>query len=168
LYYRLGIVEIHLVPLRQRREDIPYLTAAFVRDCAARLAKTITGVTAGAERVLQEQPWPGNIRELRNIIERACLLSDDRILTERDIIAAAGARPIGADVLVDRTTTASAAASPARGRLHIAQRAEIERTLQQANGNKAEAARMLGVSRRSLYRWLDRLDLRTRTSPPPG
>ncbi len=85
LYYRLSILEIHLPPLRERREDIPYLTAAFVHDCAERLKRPITGLTASAERLLQHAPWPGNIRELRNVIERACIMSDGRMLTEREL-----------------------------------------------------------------------------------
>ena len=81
LFYRLNIIEIHLPPLRDRREDIPYLTAAFVRECAKRLKREITGVTTAAERELQQAAWPGNIRELRNVIERACILTDGHMLT---------------------------------------------------------------------------------------
>jgi two-component system response regulator HydG len=159
LYYRLGIIELRLVPLRDRREDIPYLTARFVRDSASRLGRTITGVAAAAERLLQEAPWRGNIRELRNVIERACILSASELLTERDI----------------SDSLASATRLPARGPaapvtepevipedpmlLSTAHKAQIERAIKQARGNKSEAARLLGVSRRSLYRWIDRLNI---------
>src|SRR5688572_14108269 len=85
LYYRLDIVEVKLPPLRDRREDIPYLTAAFVRDCAERLGKPLEGLTAGAERVLAAAPWDGNVRELRNVIERACILADGDFITEREL-----------------------------------------------------------------------------------
>ena len=76
LYHRLNVVELRLPPLRQRREDIPYLVAAFVRDSSARLRKPLTGVTPGAERTLAAAPWDGNVRELRNVVERACILAE--------------------------------------------------------------------------------------------
>ena len=85
LYYRLAILELHLVPLRDRREDIPYLTAVFIRDCAERLKRPIVGITPAAERLLQLAAWPGNVRQLRHVIERACLMSDGRMLTEREL-----------------------------------------------------------------------------------
>jgi DNA-binding NtrC family response regulator len=156
LFYRLSVIEIHLEPLRERREDIPYLTARFVKEIAARLNRPITGVSAAAEQLLQRAPWPGNIRELKNVLERACILSDGHFLGERDVgrAMAPGSAPAPA-----------AAAAPAgrpggdRQRLSTAQREQIERVLREAGGNKAAAAKLLGVSRRSLYRWLDRLGI---------
>ena len=91
LYFRLSTMEVALAPLRERREDIPLLTAAFVHECASRLDRPITGVTTAAERALQDAPWPGNIRELRNVIERACLLTESRIISEREVNAAMAA-----------------------------------------------------------------------------
>src|SRR5262245_61369091 len=82
LYYRLAILELRLVPLRDRREDIPYLTAVVIRECAERLKRPIVGITSAGERLLQLAEWPGNVRQLRHVIERACLLSDGRMLTE--------------------------------------------------------------------------------------
>jgi DNA-binding NtrC family response regulator len=156
LYYRLSILEIRLPPLRDRREDIPYLTAAFVRDCATRLNRPITGLTASAERLLQGAPWPGNIRELRNVIERACIMSDGRMLTERELVPAMSAPlPVGSPV----PAAADAAAGGDPLLLSTAQRDQIRRAIKETGGNKAAAAKLLGVSRRSLYRWLDRLDL---------
>jgi DNA-binding NtrC family response regulator len=159
LYYRLGIVELHLLPLRERREDIPLLTAAFVRDCAARLHRPVTGVSTAAERLLQSAPWPGNIRELRNAIERACLLSESRILSDRDIRAAMPRTDISP---VPAGTVATSAGIEPPSDDHLlsrAQRAQIERVIRDTGGNKTEAARRLGISRRSLYRWLHRLDI---------
>jgi two-component system response regulator HydG len=144
--------------LRERREDIPYLTAAFLLDISARLKKQIVGISPAAERLLLQAAWPGNIRELRNVIERACLLSDSRILTEREVSAAMpSGRPREAAQVPGWPEAVTHAE---RGQLRIAEREQIERTLQQVGGNKAEAARLLGVSRRSLYRWLDRLEMR--------
>jgi DNA-binding NtrC family response regulator len=157
LFYRLSTIELKLVPLRERREDIPYLTAVFVRESAQRLKREITGVSPAAERMLQQAPWPGNIRELRNVIERACMLSDSRILSEREFasaLSAPAARPASAEP--------AAAPPPALDPAHASpvRRDQIERALQQADGNKAAAAKLLGLSRQSLYRWLNRLDLR--------
>src|SRR5439155_8509758 len=157
LFYRLSILEIHLAPLRERREDIPYLTAMFVREFAKRLKRPITGVTPAAERLLQHASWPGNVRELRNVIERACILGDGKILSEREFVSAMSApRPIA------ETAEVPAEHNAARADQHLlstAQRQQIERVLQQVGGNKVKAAKLLGMSRRSLYRWLDRLDV---------
>jgi len=154
LYYRLSILEIRLPPLRDRREDIPYLTAAFVKECAARLQRPITGLTASAERLLQHAPWPGNVRELRNVIERACIMCDGRMLTERELVPAISA-PF--DCRAQAPAQPESAEEPLL--LSTAQRDQIRRAIKETGGNKAAAAKLLGVSRRSLYRWLDRLNL---------
>jgi transcriptional regulator with GAF, ATPase, and Fis domain len=155
LYFRLSVMELHLPPLRDRRDDIPLLTAAFLKECASRLNRPLTGMTTSAERALQRWHWPGNIRELRNVIERACLLSEAKILGEREVVKAmssVGAPP--ADVSVP-----AEASGCGDYRLSSAQRAQIDFVLKQVGGNKTEAARVLGISRRSLYRWIDRLHL---------
>jgi DNA-binding NtrC family response regulator len=158
LYYRLSIIEIHLPPLRERREDIPYLTAAFVREFAGRVGRPITGVTTAAERVLRYAPWLGNIRELRNVIERACILSDGRMLTERDLATAmaAGGRT-ARDTPPPELPFGDDHVDPSL--LSTAQRDQIQRVLSETKGNKAAAAKLLGVSRRSLYRWIERLNM---------
>jgi len=158
LFYRLGIIEIHLPPLRDRREDIPYLTASFVRECAKRLARPIVGVTAHGERLLQQAAWPGNIRELRNVIERACILSEGRVLSERDL---AQAMSPATAATAPASDAGEASTPPSATLLSTAQREQIERVLREVGGNKAKAAKLLGVSRRSLYRWLERLDLKS-------
>jgi transcriptional regulator with GAF, ATPase, and Fis domain len=159
LYYRLSVMEIRTVPLRERREDIPYLSAAFIRAAAERLHRPLSGMTIAAERALQQAPWPGNVRELRNAVERACLLSDGKMLSERDVIAA---MPLPIDM-----PNVAGEPSPPTGRdafdpdfVTDAQRAQVEHALRETHGNKAAAARLLGTSRRSLYRWLDRLQVR--------
>jgi len=90
LYYRLNIVEVKLPALRDRREDIPYLTAAFVRETAERLQKNVLGLTPGAERTLGGAIWDGNVRELRNVIERACVLSKGETLNLDDVLGSDG------------------------------------------------------------------------------
>ena len=161
LYYRLNIVEVKLPALRDRREDIPYLTAAFVRETSERLQKPLAGLTPGAERVLGMAAWDGNVRELRNVIERACILADGDSITERELavtmptMPSAPARPAG----VAPAVTMAGEGVPADDLLVTVEREHIQRALVRAHGNKKAAARMLGLSRRALYRRLERLDL---------
>jgi two-component system response regulator HydG len=156
LFYRLSVIEIHLPPLRDRREDIPYLTAAFVKDLSARMGRSITGVSPAAEKLLSQAPWPGNIRQLRNVIERACILAETQHISERDVqsaLATPGPAP-------EATPSGPAVQDHPPDLLTTAQKEQIRRVLHDTGGNKAAAAKRLGVSRRSLYRWLDRLDLK--------
>jgi DNA-binding NtrC family response regulator len=159
LYYRLSLVEIRLPSLRDRRGDIPYLTAAFIKAAAARLNKEVVGLTTEAERLLQQADWPGNVRELQHVIERACILSDSQVLSHREVLAAMHRAPVA--------TPASAGAARSLedpGHLLLtAERDQILKTLRNSGGNKAKAARQLGISRRALYRWLERID-----TVPPG
>ncbi len=158
LYFRLSTIELHIPPLRDRREDIPFLTASFVREFATKLNRPIKGITAQAERLLQQASWPGNVRELRNVIERACILTDSRIVAEREMAVALSTVPTvsqGDEGRADAARSDSAEASL----LSTAQRDQITRVLRQNNGNKAAAAKQLGMSRRSLYRWIERLGI---------
>ena len=153
LYYRLNVVQLHVPPLRDRRDDIPYLVAAFVRECGARMGKPLTGVTAGAERALMTAPWPGNVRELRNAIERAAMLAEGDLITERDVLAASRiGRPSPEEVPAVARRTAPGESD----RLDLVERDHILSILERTRGNKSEAARALGVSRRAFYRKLDR------------
>jgi two-component system response regulator HydG len=163
LYYRLNIVEVKLPALRDRREDIPYLTAAFVRETSERLQKSLAGLTPGAERVLGMAAWDGNVRELRNVIERACIMADGEFITERELSVSmpmlpyATARPVlGAPLAAE---PAPADRTSPDDLLVTVEREHIQRALVRARGNKKAAARMLGLSRRALYRRLERLDL---------
>jgi DNA-binding NtrC family response regulator len=176
LFYRLNIVEIRLPPLRERREDIPHLAHAFVRECATRWSKTLTGLTEPAERVLIQARWDGNIRELRNVIERACLLADAAVVTEQDVQSCMPPDvPLQQGHTYDPTghlhTTGSPLSPSTPGGpdtepplLSTVEREHILRALQHARGNKKAAARMLGVSRRALYRRLERLGLESTIS----
>jgi DNA-binding NtrC family response regulator len=163
LYYRLNVVEISLPPLRDRREDIPYLTAACIKEFAARFEKRLVGVSAGSERLLHDAPWPGNVRELRNVTERACMLSEGRILSEREVLSALGSPP-GAVPVPPAAASDEEKAEPsgkAQGRpAPDLDRRTVEQVLQQVGGNRSAAARLLGLSRRALYRRLDTFGLR--------
>jgi two-component system response regulator HydG len=157
LYYRLNIVEVKLPALRDRREDIPYLTAAFVRDTSERLQKALVGLTPGAERLLASAAWEGNVRELRNVIERACIMSDGDMITEKELGVSLPPTPYGRPSHVDAGSAPVAGTEEAL--LVNVEREHIQRALVRSNGNKKAAARMLGLSRRALYRRLERLDL---------
>jgi DNA-binding NtrC family response regulator len=160
LYYRLNVVEVKLPTLRDRREDIPYLTAAFIRDTSERLQKPVLGVTPGAERLLSVAQWEGNVRELRNIIERACILADGDFITEREVgNTMPGVPPLATLSRPAAGYMPAASAAPDADLLVNVERDHIQRALVRAGGNKKAAAKMLGVSRRALYRRLERLDL---------
>jgi len=142
LFHRLNDVELTVPPLRDRREDIPYLTAAFVKEFAARFDRPLEGVTPGAERVLMGGRWSGNVRELRDVLERACAAADGRALSEREL---EGVMPM-----------VSSPAVITRRELGAMERDHIVRVLNEVRGNKRAAAERLGISRRTLYRRLER------------
>jgi len=161
LYYRLNIAEIKLPPLRDRREDIPYLTAAFVRSFAQRFNKPLVGLTSNAERLLAAARWDGNVRQLRNALERASILAESEFVTETELggvleaqtEATAGLRGVPAPAVARSEVTAP---------LQEIERDYIVKTLDQVGGNKAVAARLLGISRRAFYRQLERHGLHHR------
>ncbi len=169
LFYRLNALDIQVPPLRERRDDIAYLANSFMRATATRLSKPIAGLTSGAERLLAEAEWTGNVRQLRNVIERACLMCEGRLVGELDVRASLPPSRAAAPEPSPRPRLSSAPPAP----LHVARRTDdveplsdverehILRALQRAHGNKKKAATLLGVSRRALYRKLERLDLGT-------
>src|SRR6185369_4531543 len=122
------------------------LTAAFIRQTTARLSRKVVGTTPGAERALATASWPGNVRELRNVIERACILTDTEFITEQELN------------LIERAVPATGghADDGPDGSLSAVEKHHILDVLKQTNGNKLLAARILGLDRRALYRRLDR------------
>jgi DNA-binding NtrC family response regulator len=153
LLFRLNVVEVALPPLRNRREDIPYLTSAFVADCARRLKKPVLGVTPAAEKILANRAWDGNVRELRNTIERACMLAEGSFLTDKDVTR---------DTVSSGPAEAAAATEALLpGTLDRMERERIVDVLRTVAGNKQAAARILGLSRRAFYRRLERHGLHT-------
>jgi DNA-binding NtrC family response regulator len=141
LQFRLNAIEIHLPPLRDRREDIPLLSNHFLGSYAHRYRKRITGFDSAAVQCLLEHPWPGNIRELAHAVERAVLL------TQADHIGAAdlGLRPARKSEL--RLDDMS---------LEQVEDALIRKALARFGGNVSQAAKTLGLSRSALYRRLER------------
>ncbi|OFW32349.1 MAG: hypothetical protein A3G76_07330 [Acidobacteria bacterium RIFCSPLOWO2_12_FULL_65_11] len=156
LFYRLNVVEVGLPPLRDRREDIPYLTAAFVRECAQRMHKPLTGLTPSAERVVLTARWDGNVRELKNVIERACLLTDGSLISERELAGAFGPESAPASTRGRSVDLPSSRPNDVAAPLQEIEREHIVEVLRQVNGNRMAAAKVLGISRRALYRRLDR------------
>jgi len=157
LYYRLNVVDLRVPPLRDRPEDIPYLTAAFVQETAARIGKSVVGPTPAAAKWLAAARWDGNVRELRNVIERACLLADSEFITEHDLGRVARTRPLAAP--------AARAAVSSDSALSVVERDHIVEVLARVGGNKASAARILGLDRRSLYRRLELHEIGTTKRP---
>ena len=162
LLFRLNAVEVTLPPLRSRREDIPYLTSAFVADCARRFKTPVLGVTPAAERILTNRPWHGNVRELRNTIERACLLADGSLLTERDLT-----RDVAPGGPADGRGAGDGLEPDIADGAGSAERARIVEVLRSVAGNKQAAARTMGISRRAFYRRLERYGLHTASPMAP-
>src|SRR5262245_24465096 len=141
LFYRLNVVDVALPPLRDRREDIPYLIAAFMRDCSGRMQKTLHGLTPAAERLLLQARWDGNVRELKNVIERACMLTDGNLISDRELAGAFGPDSPANGRARAAAETVRAAELPAP--LEEIERGHILEVLNQVNGNRMAAARLL-------------------------
>ena len=154
LYYRLNVFSVHLPPLRERTEDVLALATHFMRELGQRIGKGEPELSAEARELLLTYPWPGNIRELENAIERALILSEDGRLTAAHL----GLPVPPVSVAPDRTSLPPIA-SPVAHSLAEAERRAILAALEQAQGNKTRAAASLGITRTKLYTRLKRLDL---------
>jgi DNA-binding NtrC family response regulator len=145
LLFRLNTIEIHLPPLRERREDIPLLANHFLRMYAQRYRKAVTGFEPVAMQSLAEHPWVGNIRELDHAVERAVLLAQGNQLKASDLglrTAAPGATPRLEEMSLEEV-----------------ERFLVQRTLARYDGNVSQAAKALGLSRSGLYRRLQKYGL---------
>lgn len=149
LFFRLNVITIDLPPLKDRREDIPALVAHFV--ATRPVGRGAMTVDPAALAVLCAYDWPGNVRELANVLERAQILAEGNVVTPDDL-------PEG---LVRGSAGAGAAAPGGAPRpvspdaLDAVERRHVEEVLRRCNGNKVQAAKALGISRRTLYRMLD-------------
>ncbi len=153
LFYRLNVFQIHIVPLRERPEDILPLAEAFLEDLGRTMGRPAAGISRDAREWLLEYSWPGNVRELRNAIERAILLCDGGLIT-RQHLPAPMARPAAtAGVSPD---TLVAGSPPETVDLGAMERDFIERALTLSKGNKSKAARLLGLTRAQLYTRLEK------------
>ncbi len=144
LYYRLNVVDIRLPALKDRRDDIPLLTARFIHELAERNHVSVTGITPAAMKLLEAYDWPGNVRELRNTIEKMVVLSVGGQLDVADVPEAMQAPAQAPSVALSSTVT-----------LGENEKAQILAVLKEVGGNRSKAAQVLGISRRTLYRKLD-------------
>jgi DNA-binding NtrC family response regulator len=150
LYYRLNVITVTLAPLRERREDIPELVEHFLATRA--LGPTRCRVQADALDALVRHDWPGNVRELANVLERAQILAEDHCITPDEL-------PEG--IVGNRTVAEGGPAGNPR-HLYEAEKRHVLGVLNEEKGNKVHAARALGISRRALYRLLEKYQRESR------
>jgi DNA-binding NtrC family response regulator len=178
LYYRLNVVQIRLPPLRERRGDIPLLVEHFVRRFRERLKKHVTGVSDEAMELLLGHSWPGNIRELENVVERCTLFCDGELISVEDLppeltrraSSQPGTSPAPDLRAVDEAEDEEPSAGPRSGPVGLkelvreaatkVERDLIARALEQMGGNVTHTARALRISRKSLQTKMKELGLR--------
>lgn len=142
LFYRINVVSIHVPPLREKKDDIPLLVEEFLREFCVREKKLLT-VSDQVMNAFYEYPWPGNIRQLRNVIERVVVLAKGESITLGDL-------PEEFNPLKERPVVVSQ-----RKTLKEMELQAIKDSLQRFNGNKSKAAKMLGISRKAFYKRLN-------------
>jgi DNA-binding NtrC family response regulator len=149
LYYRLNVISIPLPALKERRRDIPELVDHFLTT--RQVGKVRCQLHPEAMQALQHYDWPGNVRELANVLERAQILAEENTITLDDL----------PDTVIP---SSPAAAQPAANSSHLrdVERRHVQQVLQQTHNNKVNAAKMLGISRRALYRLIDKYGLETK------
>ena len=164
LFYRLNVIPIHLPALRERPEDLEPLCAAFCATLGERNGRPGASIDAAALEVLRAHAWPGNVRELQNLIERLIVMSDAPQIDRRDVereLSRSTPGAFTAEITAPRSPSEPPRSAVEPGRKLLAERRrESERetlvaALQQAGQNRTVAARILGVSRRTLYNKLD-------------
>lgn len=178
LFYRLNVVPIWMPPLRERRDDIPHLATRFVKEIGASSGRPDIRLSESALDALRHYDWPGNVRELQNFLERLVVFSDSPIIDDIEVQGELKRSPgplraevAGSGEYPARTMSPGGAATPSSppptgtaSSTLGAHRIEAERTavldaLQRSEGNRTRAARLLGVSRRTLYNKLNELEI---------
>ncbi len=150
LYYRLNVVNLQLPPLRERKEDIPLLAQHFLQVFTAKNSKQIKGFTPRAMDCLRRYNWPGNVRELMNAVERAVVLSRQDYLDQEDFALDACSQEADMQTEPEGTSPETLANLP----LAEVERRTILETMESVGGNKSEAARRLGITRKTLHKKL--------------
>lgn len=148
LYYRLNVISLNIPPLRERVHDVEHLTHNLMKELNAMLGTSITGISSQAKSALLQYTWPGNVRELRNVLERAMTFAEYGKIQLEDL----------PDYLISQI------ANPATKKISLAEDAElgaIKKAMFQTSGNKAQAAKLLGISRSGLYEKLKKYQLST-------
>lgn len=151
LYYRLAVVEIPLPTLANRREDLPLLERHFIEKFSAEYRKPIAGLVRRAQTRMATYPWPGNIRELENVIGNACMMTDENLIDIDDLPERLRG-PLDDDISTDESFLS----------LDELQRRHVLRVLEAVGGNKARAAEILGIGRATIYHLLSRMKLEER------
>ncbi|MDQ7835651.1 MAG: sigma-54 dependent transcriptional regulator [Humidesulfovibrio sp.] len=166
LFYRFNTFTITLPPLRERTEDLPYLTYHFITKSEAKLNKKISSIDEAALALMKSYRWPGNVRELENVIERAVILCQGGVIRGEDL--AIRCTPGQARASAEECPPSASPAEQPDGTAYTSrrhqimatfERKELERFLRQAGGNVSEAARISGIPRRTLYRKMKRFGL---------
>jgi DNA-binding NtrC family response regulator len=150
LFYRLSLIPLYLPPLRERREDLLQFVAQFVREFNQRHNKQVTQLSPAVLQTIMNLPWKGNIRELKNVIERAVLLSDGPVI-DSECLGAGGMDP---QILApDTRKDCDEPGEPLllKKTVEEAEKTAIRRALRLAEGNRSKAALFLGIGRRTLY-----------------
>ncbi len=154
LFFRLNVVQITMPPLRARKEDIPLLTQAFLKESCRENSKSLKEVDPESMAYLLEYDWPGNVRELRTAVEHGVVMSAASRILPRDLPAPMRSR------LVSPPVTPSPPPQPQDAlNLRETEHSLILRALEACRGNRSEAARKLGISRRTLHRRLHDLGI---------
>ena len=148
LYYRLNVVNIHVPPLRERKEDIPLLSAAFLKEFAEENQRNIEGMDPKALNFLYNYSWPGNIRELRNCIESAVVLCKGHVITPNDLPPSVQTEQDKNYIKISLGTS-----------LAEAEKEIIRSTLHFKEGNKSKTADVLGIGRKTLHRKINEYNL---------
>jgi DNA-binding NtrC family response regulator len=150
LYYRLNVVPIDIAPLRERKEDIPELANLFITRFAGDSGKPVESISPEAMKILVNYHWPGNVRELQNIVERACALAKGNVLEVDDIHL---------DIRPAKALTGAGGFLPDGMTLEQWEDEMVQEALRRANGNKSQAARLLGLSRNALRYRLSKIGI---------
>ncbi|MGC9324836.1 MAG: sigma-54-dependent Fis family transcriptional regulator [Desulfomonilia bacterium] len=157
LLYRLNVVEICMPPLRERVEDIEFLVEKLIQEISRRLGKKIKGISPDALTYLAKQPWPGNVRQLKNWVERAVTLTRNSVLTVRDFSVESVPRQVEPTGHDDKPSDQES--SRKASRLRDMEKNAIQTVVNECKGNLSLASKKLGVSRATLYRKMKRFDL---------
>jgi DNA-binding NtrC family response regulator len=150
LFYRINVVEIHLPPLRERKEDIPLLCHHFLSRFNKKFSKEMKGISRKAQILLMNHTWEGNVRELQNVIESAAILTTKDYISDQEI-----------SKQLQKTTASSKAGLAFADDLSLeeVEKQHIANVLKKTGGNKVKASSILGLSRRSLYRKIEKLTI---------
>lgn len=157
LYYRLNVIPIHLPPLRDRREDIPLLAKYFLRKICIDMRRPVLEITPDAVRALEDYEWPGNVREMENVIERAVALTDSEIIDRRDLPSQIGG-------VSQQNSPFPTMRIPGDGidlaeTIALVEKALIKQAMEKSSNVKARAASLLNINRTTLVEKIKRYDM---------